>query len=87
LSIETVAKEFCVSRTVLYNKVKGLTGLSPLEFIRQVKLKLSHELLKKGYSVSETAYKVGYTDVKYFSRQFKLVHGYSPSQVKNNLNK
>ncbi|MCU4158027.1 response regulator [Carboxylicivirga sp. A043] len=87
LSIETVAKEFCVSRTVLYNKVKGLTGLSPLEFIRQVKLKLSLELLKKGYSVSETAYKVGYTDVKYFSRQFKMVHGYPPSQVKTNLKK
>ncbi len=86
LSVDTVAKEFCVSRTVLYNKVKGLTGISPLEFIRQVKLKLSCELLKKGYSVSETAYKIGYTDVKYFSKQFKMFHGFSPSQVKNNLN-
>jgi signal transduction histidine kinase/ligand-binding sensor domain-containing protein/DNA-binding response OmpR family regulator len=86
LSVDTVAKEFCVSRTVLYNKVKGLTGLSPLEFIRQVKLKLSLELLKKGYSVSEAAYKIGYSDVKYFSKQFKMVHGYSPSQVKTNLN-
>ncbi|MCU4177260.1 hybrid sensor histidine kinase/response regulator transcription factor [Carboxylicivirga sp. N1Y90] len=87
LTVDSVAKKFCVSRTVLYNKVKGLTGLSPLEFIRQVKLKLSLELLKKGYSVTETAYKIGYTDVKYFSKQFKMLNGYPPSKVKKDLNK
>lgn len=85
LSVENVAETFCMSRTVLYNKIKGLTGLSPLEFIRQVKLKLSLNLLKKGYSVSETAYKIGYTDVKYFSKQFKKTFGYTPSQIKKEL--
>ncbi len=87
LSVANVSDHFCVSRTVLYNKVKGLTGLSPLELIRQVKLKLSLTFLQKGYSVSETAFKVGYSDVKYFSKQFKLMHGYPPSKVKKEFQK
>ncbi len=85
LSIETVAEHCCVSRTVLYNKIKGLTGLSPLEFIRQIKLKIALELLQKGYSVSDAAFKIGYSDVKYFSKQFKMMFGYPPSQVKKDL--
>ncbi len=82
LSVEHIAGQFCMSRTVLYNKIKGLTGFSPLEFIRQIKLKLSFTLLQKGYSVSETAYEIGYTDVKYFSRQFKKMFGHLPSKVR-----
>ncbi|MCW3806356.1 two-component regulator propeller domain-containing protein [Plebeiibacterium marinum] len=82
LSIEKVTEYCCVSRTVLYNKVKGLTGLSPLEFIRQIKLKIAHEFLVKGYPVADAAFKIGYTDVKYFSRQFKMMYGYPPSKLK-----
>lgn len=84
LSVENVAEYCCVSRTVLYNKIKGLSGLSPLEFIRQIKLKVALQFLQNGYSVSETAFQIGYTDVKYFSKQFKLMYGYTPSKVKMN---
>ena len=82
LSVEGVAEHFFVSRTVFYNKVKGLTGLSPLEYIRQVKLKIAMELLQKGYSVADAAFKIGYTDAKYFSKQFKMMYGYPPSKIK-----
>lgn len=85
LSVENVAEHCCVSRTVLYNKVKGLTGLSPLEFIRQIKIKIALELLRKGYTVSDAAFKIGYTDVKYFSKQFKMIYGYVPSKVKKGI--
>jgi AraC-like DNA-binding protein len=67
---------------VFYNKVKGLTGLGPLEFVRKIKLKIAVHLLEKGYNVSEVAYRTGFSDVKYFSRQFKAQFGFSPSKQK-----
>ena len=82
LSVERLANLCCVSRTVFYNKVKGLTGLSPLEFTREMKMKIALQLLQKGFSVSEVAFQIGYTDVKYFSKQFKLLYAYPPSKMK-----
>jgi signal transduction histidine kinase/ligand-binding sensor domain-containing protein/AraC-like DNA-binding protein len=81
-SIETLAEFCCVGRTVFYNKVKGLTGIGPLEFVRKIKLKIAAQLLEKGYNVSEVAYRTGFSDVKYFSRQFKAQFGISPSKQK-----
>ncbi|MGQ1892057.1 hybrid sensor histidine kinase/response regulator transcription factor [Thermophagus sp. OGC60D27] len=81
-TIEQLAEQLCVSRTVFYNKVKGLTGMSPVEFVRQLKLKIAAQLLEKGYNVSEVSLRVGFNDIKYFSRQFKKLFGYPPSQHK-----
>lgn len=81
-NIDAIAEEFAVSRTVFYNKVKGLTSMSPLEFVRQKKLQIAEQMLQKGFNVSEVAFEVGYSDVKYFSRQFKAQFGKAPSQVK-----
>ncbi len=83
-SIDEVAEHCCVGRTVFYNKIKGLTGLGPLEFVRKIKLKIAAQLLEKGYNVTEVAYKTGFSDVKYFSKQFKAMYGFSPSKQKNN---
>ncbi len=79
-SIETVAEEMFVSRTVIYNKVKSLTGSSPIEFVREIKLKIAAQFLAQGYNVSEAAIKVGFLDTRYFSRQFKQQFGYLPSK-------
>ncbi len=87
LTIDDFAAHFYMSRTVFYNKVKGLTGNSPLEFVRQIKFKIAAELLRNGYNVSEVAFEIGYSDVKYFSRQFKAQFGYAPSQVKSQAEK
>ncbi len=81
-SIDEIAAFCCVGRTVFYNKVKGLTGLGPLEFARKIKLKIAARLLENGYNVSEAAFKTGFSDVKYFSRQFKSLFGFSPSKQK-----
>lgn len=80
LTINLLSAECNVSRTVFYNKIKGLTGSSPIEFVRKIKLRIAAELLKKGFNVSEVAFKTGFTDVKYFSRQFKNQFGYTPSK-------
>jgi signal transduction histidine kinase/ligand-binding sensor domain-containing protein/DNA-binding response OmpR family regulator len=79
-TIEMLADKLFVSRTVFYNKVKGLTGLSPVEFVRQIKLKIAAHLLTQGYNVSEAALKVGFSDARYFSRQFKTLFGHLPSK-------
>ncbi len=83
ISISNLADHCNVSRTVLYNKIKGLTGFSPVEFVRSMKMNISLRLLENGYNVSEAAYKTGFSDVKYFSKLFKAQFGYSPSRHKN----
>jgi AraC-like DNA-binding protein len=82
LSIDTLADSCNVSRTVLYNKIKGLTGFAPVEFIRRIKMNIGRKLLENGFNVSEAAFKTGFSDVRYFSRLFKAQFGHSPSRVK-----
>ena len=84
LSINMLVENSCVGRTVFYNKVKSLTGLSPIELMRQVKLKIAAQMLLNGYNVNEAAYQIGFTDSRYFSKQFKELFGQSPSQYKKN---
>lgn len=85
--IEQFAEHFNMSRTVFYNKVKSLTGKGPLDFVRQIRFKIAADMLRKGYNVSEAAFEIGYSDVKYFSKLFKQFFGYSPSQEKKNADK
>jgi signal transduction histidine kinase/DNA-binding response OmpR family regulator len=79
-TMDALAEHCCVGRTVFYNKIKGLTDMGPLEFVRRIKLKIAAQLLEKGYNVTEVAYKTGFSDVKYFSRQYKAQFGYPPSK-------
>jgi len=83
--IDEMASYCKVSRTVLYNKLKGLTSESPIEFVRKTKLNIACGLLDKGYNVSEAAFKTGFSDVKYFSRLYKIQFGYPPSRRKSGI--
>ncbi|WP_339903569.1 helix-turn-helix transcriptional regulator, partial [uncultured Cyclobacterium sp.] len=59
----------------------ALTGQSPLEFIRSIRLQRAAQLLKQNqFSVSEVAYQVGFNNAKYFSKYFKSYFGTLPSQ-------
>ena len=61
-------------------KIKSLTGLTYIEFIRDYRLSVAKQLIQEnGYSVSEACYKVGYTDRKYFSKLFKNKFKENPS--------
>jgi len=82
LQIDNLADYCNVSRTVFYNKIKGLTGSSPIEFTRKIKLNAALQLLENGSNVSEAAFSTGFSDVKYFSRLFKIQFGYTPSKQK-----
>ncbi len=69
-----------LGRTVFSKKVRGLTGHTPNEYFRIIRLKKAAELLLEGnYNVSEVSYKVGISDPLYFSRCFKTHYGVSPS--------
>ena len=80
--VDTFAREASVSRTLLHNKLKKITGLSTTEFIKTIKLNEAKKLLiQKEFTVSEIAYKVGFNDPAYFSRSFKSLFKVSPSEI------
>jgi len=67
------------SKSTLYRKIKSLTGLSPSEFVRNIRLKHSCLMLKNDTgNISDIAYAVGFNDPKYFSTCFKTEFGVSP---------
>lgn len=80
-SVATLAKKMTVSQPVLYKKVHALTGLSVNEFIKSLRMKKAAELLTaKTHNVTEVAYMVGFSDRKYFSKEFKKQFGKNPSE-------
>jgi DNA-binding response OmpR family regulator/anti-sigma regulatory factor (Ser/Thr protein kinase) len=71
-SVEELSRELGMSRVHLYKKLLSLTGKSPIEFIRTVRLKRAAQLLEKSQlTVSEIAYQVGFNNPKYFTKYFK----------------
>lgn len=80
VTVDQLAVYVGMGRTSMYNKVKGLTGKSPVELIQEFRMEKATYYLKSGqYSVSETSYKVGFSDPGYFSRSFKKHFGISPA--------
>lgn len=83
LNIELLASGLNMSRTVFFNKLKSLTGYSPIEFVREVRMERAAEYLHETLlSVSEISYKVGVEDPRYFSRCFKQKFGTTPSEYR-----
>lgn len=79
LNINLLCSELAMSRSLLYNKVTHLTGESPNEFIRNIRLKKAAKLLiDSKYSISEVSDMVGFSNPKYFSRIFKEYYHVSP---------
>lgn len=79
-SVERLSREVGMSRVALYKKLLSLTGKTPIEFIRTLRLQRAAQLLEKSQmSVSEIAYQVGFNNPKYFSRYFKDQFNVLPS--------
>jgi signal transduction histidine kinase/ligand-binding sensor domain-containing protein/DNA-binding response OmpR family regulator len=80
-NIDTVAEAMSMSRTAFYKKFKSLTGLAPVEFVREMRLKRACQYLDAGYgNVSEIAYTVGFSNARYFSTCFKARFGTTPTE-------
>lgn len=79
-SVETLSKEMGMSRIKLYKNLLRITGKSPIEFIRIIRMKRAAQLLKESQmTVSEIAYETGFNYPKYFAKYFKEIYHVSPS--------
>ncbi len=81
-SIELLASDICLSRTQLFRKCKALTGVSPVELLRNTRLDAARQLLAEGKgSVAEVASLVGFADASYFTRCYKAFFGTTPHEM------
>lgn len=78
--VEEMSRLMGMSRVLLYKKMLSLTGKTPTDFIRTIRLQRAAQLLEKSqYTIAEIAYEVGYSDPKYFSKHFKAHYHMLPS--------
>jgi len=83
-SVMELSREMAVSRGQLYKKTLELTGITPIEFIRTIRLKRAAALLEKSQmNVAEVAYKVGFNNPKYFTKYFKKQYHVLPSKYQH----
>jgi ligand-binding sensor domain-containing protein/signal transduction histidine kinase/CheY-like chemotaxis protein/AraC-like DNA-binding protein len=81
LGVSLLTDKFGMSKPVLYKKLKALTDMSVHDFIVSIRLKKAALLLQQSQlNVTEIAYSVGYSDRKYFSKEFKKQFGKSPTE-------
>ena len=79
-SVEDLSLEIGISRSGLYKKMMFITGKSPIEFIRTIKIKKGRNMIEEGEtSISQVAWSVGFSP-KQFSRYFKEEYGCLPSE-------
>ena len=83
LSVSSLTYEFAMSESTLLRQLKRLTGLTPLQYIQEVRLSEARKLLEnRTYnSVAQVASKVGYEDASSFTRVFKQRFGKRPSEL------
>lgn len=81
LVVDDLAEAMSMSRTVFYKKVKSLLGVSPVDFIKDIRVKRSVQWIEAGeLSVAEVAYRCGFGDPNYFGKCFKKQMGMTPTK-------
>ncbi|MES2276130.1 MAG: two-component regulator propeller domain-containing protein [Bacteroidota bacterium] len=85
-NIDDVATAVGLGRTTFYKKLKSLTGMAPVEFVKEMRLKRGLQLMDSGeYNISEISYMAGFTSLAYFSTCFKEKYQQTPSQYLKQL--
>jgi len=83
LSVPDICEHIGLSRMQVHRKLKALTGKSTTQFIRFIRMQHARQLLQKtDLQIAEIAFRVGYADPSYFSRQFSQEFGNPPSEVR-----
>lgn len=81
LSVETLAVEMSMSASSLYRKVKGLSGVTPNDFIKITRLKSAVQLMQEGERrINEIAFRVGFSSPAYFATCFQKQYGKTPTE-------
>ena len=82
-SIEDLSKDLGLSKTHLNRKLQSIVDLTPLQFIRSIRLKRAAQLLTNSqYNINEISYMVGFNTLKYFNSHFKEEFQMTPSQYR-----
>ncbi len=88
LNVEFIAAELGLGRSQFYRKIKALTNYSPVELIRDLRLKHARSMLTTtDRSISEVAYEVGFSSPAYFSKCYREAYGQTPSELREQLGK
>ena len=83
ITIDDMASAVAVSRSGLHRKVKHMLGTSPMEFLREARIRRAAKMLSESSkSVTQIAYECGFSDPKYFSKCFKASTGQTPTEYK-----
>lgn len=83
LVVDDLVRDLAVSRSVFFKKLKTLTGMAPIEFIKEMRVKRAAQLIETGdYNMTQIAYMVGINDPRYFSKCFKQHYGMTPTEYK-----
>lgn len=84
LLVDDLVQELAVSRSVFFKKLKTLTGLAPIEFIKEMRMKRAVQLIETGeFTMTQIAYMVGINDPRYFSKCFKQKMGMTPTEYRD----
>ena len=87
-NVEALSSDMGMSRMNLYRKLQSITGQTPTEFIRAIRLKRAAQLLESSQlTISEVADRVGFSSSSYFSKCFKEQFGMLPTQYQEEKNK
>lgn len=82
-SVEDLGSFVGLNRTTFYYKIKSLTGYSPVEFIRDIRIKRAAQLIATSQLlIKEIAYMTGFSDIKYFNKSFKKKYGVTPMEYR-----
>lgn len=83
-NVNALAQTVGVDSKQLYRKVKQMTGMTPVAFLRQKRMQRAALLLKQNrFTISEVVYQVGYTNASYFTKAFEAEYGVSPKEYIN----
>ena len=83
LVVDDLVQEMAVRRSVFFKKLKSLTGLAPIEFIKEMRVKRAAQLIETGeFNMTQISYMVGINDPRYFSKCFKQRFGMTPTEYR-----
>ena len=83
VTIDDMADHVGMSRAVFHRRFKEATTMSPIQFVKSMRLNNAAMKIAEGKTVSEAAWDVGYQSSSQFSREFKRMYGQSPRQWSN----
>ncbi len=86
LSVDSLASRMGLERTQFYRKIKALTNYSPVELMRNLRLRQARQLLMSSEkSVSEIAYEVGFSTPAYFTKCYREAYGETPTETRGKV--